>query len=307
MNGHHHSHSPGPQDDYNHQQARRRQGSSFESLHNGGIKYSEPLFFPPSANDTPFSPSRTNYINTALDFHDKQYLPSQPKSLSGIAFRSFALGAVFTLFMTSTITILLFTTSPLWRVPFFLTLLSTFHFLEFFLTAHYNTRSASISSFLFSQNGKAYNIAHTSAMLECLARSVFFPNTTFLPAWLSQSILLLGLFLIVIGQTVRSFAMAEAGTNFNHIVQSTKSSSHQLVTSGIYGFLRHPSYFGFFWWGIGTQLMLGNPICGVGYVIVLWRFFDRRIQGEEGALKRFFGDEYGAYRERVGTGIPFIR
>ncbi|KAI4263175.1 MAG: hypothetical protein L6R42_001666 [Xanthoria sp. 1 TBL-2021] len=72
--------------------------------------------------------------------------------------------------------------------------------------------------------------------------------------------------------------MAQAGTNFNHLVQSKKKEGHVLVTNGIYGWLRHPSYFGFFWWGLGTQLITGNLVCLVGYAVVLWRFFSLRIK-----------------------------
>jgi hypothetical protein len=72
-------------------------------------------------------------------------------------------------------------------------------------------------------------------------------------------------------------------------VQSKHQAGHVLVKSGLYGYLRHPSYFGFFWWGLGTQLVLGNAVCFVGYALVLWRFFSSRIRGmsttcENGAL-----------------------
>lgn len=33
-----------------------------------------------------------------------------------------------------------------------------------------------------------------------------------------------------------------------------REDSHQLVTRGVYRFLRHPSYFGWFWWSLGTQV-----------------------------------------------------
>ena len=72
--------------------------------------------------------------------------------------------------------------------------------------------------------------------------------------------------------------MIHAGSNFNHLIQSKKKQGHVLVTGGIYKHLRHPSYFGFFWWGLGTQVVLGNTVCLVGYAVVLWRFFRRRIE-----------------------------
>lgn len=72
--------------------------------------------------------------------------------------------------------------------------------------------------------------------------------------------------------------MLHAGSNFNHLVQKEKRAGHVLVTRGVYRYLRHPSYFGFFWWGLGTQVVLGNVVCLVGYAVVLWRFFKRRIE-----------------------------
>jgi protein-S-isoprenylcysteine O-methyltransferase len=238
---------------------------------------------------------------------EKQYLPGQPKSLSGIAIRAFLLGFVLSASVISAFYLVIFTNSPLWRLPAFLATLSLFHFLEFWTTARYNTRSAQISSFLLSQNGRAYNIAHMAAMLECLLTNLIFPNRSWAPRSVSAVLIIAGLAMISVGQSVRSIAMVQAGTNFNHIVQDWKASEHQLVTTGAYYYLRHPSYFGFFWWGLGTQLVLGNVMCFLGYAVVLWRFFSRRISGEEELLVAFFDDEYVQYRKRTGVWIPFIK
>jgi protein-S-isoprenylcysteine O-methyltransferase len=87
---------------------------------------------------------------------------------------------------------------------------------------------------------------------------------------------------------------------------------------------RHPSYAGFFYWALGTQLVLQNPLTFVLFVVLLWRFFYFRTRGqrifgefyrsiahilpsaEEKALIKFFGDDYVKYRQTVGTKIPFI-
>jgi protein-S-isoprenylcysteine O-methyltransferase len=85
--------------------------------------------------------------------------------------------------------------------------------------------------------------------------------------------------------------------------------------------VRHPSYVGFFWWAIATQLLLGNIASTLIFVYVLGRFFYYRIMGtfvfcsrplrtthtagEERHLVRFFGNDYVEYRKRVGTGLPF--
>ena len=91
--------------------------------------------------------------------------------------------------------------------------------------------------------------------------------------------------------------MIHAGSNFSHIMAHRKAEGHVLVTSGIYrleptsitgdmllmsrlvSYLRHPSYTGFFYWALGTQLVLQNPLSFVLYLCILWRFFYQRIRG----------------------------
>lgn len=227
-------------------------------------------------------------------------------SLSGISLRAFILGITTSLGVLSTILILLLTTSPLWRIPFFLGALSTFHFLEFWTTATVNTREANISAFLLTANWPAYPIAHTLACIECLVSNVFFPQRNWAPWGSAQLLMLVGLVMVATGQVVRSAAMLHAGKSFNHTVQTRKADTHTLVTTGVYGILRHPSYFGFFYWGLGTQLVLGNVFCFMGYGYVLWMFFSSRVRVEERKLIEFFGDDYVRYRKRVGTMIPFV-
>ena len=47
----------------------------------------------------------------------------------------------------------------------------------------------------------------------------------------------------------------------------------------LYSWFRHPSYAGFFYWALGTQLVLQNPISFAMYAVVLWRFFYYRTRG----------------------------
>jgi protein-S-isoprenylcysteine O-methyltransferase len=61
-------------------------------------------------------------------------------------------------------------------------------------------------------------------------------------------------------------------------VQFYKREDHVLITSGIYRYIRHPSYFGFFYWALGTQLLLENPFSFVAYALVLWKFFSHRVR-----------------------------
>ncbi len=269
-----------------------------------------------------------HYSPNGRDFwFEKPYFPGQPKSLSGIATRAFCLGLLLSASIICFVYLLFFTASPFWRPPFFFAALALFHFLEFWTTARYNTRAAQVGSFLISQNGSAYQLSHAAASFECLITTLFFPNRHWVPPTLARFLVLVGFALVIIGQIIRSAAMIQAGSNFNHLVQYQKSREHQLVTTGVYGYLRHPSYFGFFWWALGTQLVLGNVVCLVGYVAVLWKFFSKRILGkwneqflargyranwihcvgEEEFLVAFFGDDYIKYRQKTGVWIPFIQ
>ncbi|KAH8696004.1 prenyl cysteine carboxyl methyltransferase Ste14 [Talaromyces proteolyticus] len=268
---------------------------------------------PPTTTNIHYSDDNTSSGTTSTAetriIDPSSLLPGGKMSLSGISNRAFILGVV--LGVTSVITILLAlqpTPTPLWRVPFFISSLCFFHYLEFWVTAEYNTRYADVSSFLLSANGAAYNIAHGSAIVECLVSHWLAPNGyIFNPdSVISVSVTIVGLVLMIIGQIVRTSAMATAGSNFNHVVQVEHRQGHVLVTSGIYRLLRHPSYFGFFWWGLGTQMVLKNVICFIGYALVLWRFFYSRIQREERFLVSFFGDNYVAYKRRTLVGIPFV-
>ena len=85
-----------------------------------------------------------------------------------------------------------------------------------------------------------------------------------------------------------------------------KPQHHRLVTTGVYSVLRHPSYCGWFWWSLGTQVLLANPVCFALYALLSWRFFRDRIPFEEATLGAFYPREYPSYRARTHVGIPFI-
>ena len=120
--------------------------------------------------------------------------------------------------------------------------------------------------------------------------------------WLSG----VGLFLCLGGEIFRKTAMLTAFHNFDHLIRTRREEHHQLVTSGIYSLCRHPSYVGWFYWSIGTHIILCNPLCAVAYAITSWKFFSERVFEEEMTLLHFFGREYVDYQSKVPTGLPLI-
>lgn len=121
-----------------------------------------------------------------------------------------------------------------------------------------------------------YHLAHICGILEYIFSPSLLP-TSFTQYKHLPIIVLLGILITGLGQWGRSTAMITAASNFNHDVQFTKSDTHQLVTKGIYQYSRHPSYAAFFYWAVGTQILLVNPISACAFGYVLWKFFTQRI------------------------------
>jgi protein-S-isoprenylcysteine O-methyltransferase len=227
---------------------------------------------------------------------------SHERGLGAVALRAAALGAAF----GSHALLLAYATrvapnAALAQWAAYVMALSAFHFLEFALTALHRPGEVGADSFLLNHS-VAYGAAFAAAVAE------FWLEYRFAPRLKGRAVVsAIGLALVLGGQAVRSAAMHTAGSNFTHLVAQRKRPEHQLVTHGVYALLRHPSYFGWFWWSVGTQVLLGNPVCAVGYALASWRFFADRIPFEEFTLCDFFGAEYVAYARRTFIGIPFVK
>ncbi|KAJ6733393.1 PROTEIN-S ISOPRENYLCYSTEINE O-METHYLTRANSFERASE [Salix koriyanagi] len=94
--------------------------------------------------------------------------------------------------------------------------------------------------------------------------------------------------MVIIGEITRKLAIVTAGQAFTHLIKVNHEDQHNLITHGVYRFVRHPSYTGFLIWSVGTQIMLCNPISTIGFAIVVWRFFAQRIPYEEFFLEAVF-------------------
>ncbi|CAI9785172.1 unnamed protein product [Fraxinus pennsylvanica] len=121
--------------------------------------------------------------------------------------------------------------------------------------------------------------------------------------WISNT----GLLMVIIGEVIRKLAIVTAGRSFTHLIRIHHEEHHKLVTHGVYAYVRHPSYCGFFIWSLGTQIMLCNPLSALAFALVVWRFFQQRIRYEEFFLRQFFGIEYEEYATQTYSGIPFLK
>ena len=74
-----------------------------------------------------------------------------------------------------------------------------------------------------------------------------------------------------------------------------KTRQNRVLITVTASVLRHPAYFGFFWWSVGTQVLLCNPLCAAAYALAAWRFFSARIPHEEHLLASFYPSQVGGH------------
>lgn len=122
----------------------------------------------------------------------------------------------------------------------------------------------------------------TSGIMEFFIEYYFFPLYVFRSEitrrWKqNQVVIQMGILLTVFGIVLRAAAEIQMGTNFTHIIRTEHVNSHELVTSGIYSLFRHPSYTGWFYYNVGRELILCNPVCVVISALVNWGLLYFRI------------------------------
>ena len=81
---------------------------------------------------------------------------------------------------------------------------------------------------------------------------------------------------------------------------------HKLITSGLFGFCRHPMYTGFLYYTIPIALLTLNWFITLGWFIIIFCYFIiYRIPIEEVIMVQLFGQEYLDYRENVPPVGPY--
>lgn len=81
---------------------------------------------------------------------------------------------------------------------------------------------------------------------------------------------------------------------------------HELITNGLYRYVRHPMYTAFFCIVIGLLLLTANAVVG-GLALIFWLLlYSYRIDKEEALLLGEFGKQYVAYIGRTGRLLPRV-
>lgn len=112
--------------------------------------------------------------------------------------------------------------------------------------------------------------------------------------WLGVVVTLIGLGLVILGwkQIHKQYWSKEEGKG-------------DLVTGGIYAYIRHPQYTGFFLITFGMMLEWATLPLIVLYSILLVLYV-RLAKREEKDMEKEFGQEYAEYRKKTKMFIPYL-
>src|SRR5262245_12712626 len=113
----------------------------------------------------------------------------------------------------------------------------------------------------------------------------------------------LGVILFAAGGALRLWPVFVLGRRFSGLVAI--QPGHTLVTDGVYGAIRHPSYLGLLVSSLGWALAFRSGV-GVLLAALMLAPLVARMNSEERLLRSQFGEEYEAYCRRTSRLIPGV-
>ena len=235
-----------------------------------------------------------------LALHSPIYIFILTKTKHSINKYQYIAGFSLVLILIYSISIIIYAKTIYYQFFCYLITLCIYHYTEFFSELLFHFQDIQKDAFLIYQNIR-WVISTSASFMESLVGTYYFSEYKNI-----KILFILGLLMTIIGQYFRIAALFTGKSNFTHKIQLKKRKNHTLVKYGVYRICRHPSYFGFFLWSVGIEIMCVNPLCTIAFSFILFKFFKQRIEFEEEYLIRFFGMEYIKYRREVSCLMPFI-
>lgn len=114
-------------------------------------------------------------------------------------------------------------------------------------------------------------------------------------AWVAVGVFVAGFGIRWLGQTALGASWAPT---------PALSEGHQLVTHGIYRYIRHPLYVSLVCWALAQPVLLGNHLAGWGGPVAVVLVWTMRVPAEERMLRDRFGTAWDAYAASTGRLWP---
>jgi protein-S-isoprenylcysteine O-methyltransferase Ste14 len=116
--------------------------------------------------------------------------------------------------------------------------------------------------------------------------------------------LLSGALCLALGLWLFQRAHADLGTNWS--ITLAVREKHQLVTHGVYRWVRHPMYLALLIYSAGQALMVPNWLVGPSYGVAMVLLFALRLGPEERMMHEEFGKDYEAYMATTRRLVPGV-
>jgi protein-S-isoprenylcysteine O-methyltransferase Ste14 len=98
---------------------------------------------------------------------------------------------------------------------------------------------------------------------------------------------------------------ADLGLNWSVTLELRKD--HQLITQGVYRYIRHPMYASIWLWCVAQGLLLENWLAGWYSLITFALMYFVRTPREERMMRESFGQKYEDYMRKTGRLFPRLR
>jgi protein-S-isoprenylcysteine O-methyltransferase Ste14 len=118
----------------------------------------------------------------------------------------------------------------------------------------------------------------------------------------SSLLLWFGYGIFILGTVIALIAAINLGKNLTPLPRPKENA--ELIERGLYGFVRHPIYFGVIVLSLGWGLIQQSTLVWL-YVLIIAIFFDIKSRKEEQWLCERFS-EYPKYQGRVRKLVPWI-
>lgn len=121
--------------------------------------------------------------------------------------------------------------------------------------------------------------------------------------YVTFTINIIGIIFAIIGLIIAISARITLGKNWSSAV--VLKEKHQLITSGVYSYVRHPIYSGVLLMILGSAITLASPIAILILLAVLVTYIFK-INDEEKLLSKYFAKEYIKYKKHTKVLIPYV-